>query len=69
MPKNSSAKYYRKTNKGERYQDVSKMRKTESNNMVAKDIKISQEMKNESYLSIEKNKKYGKNKKCLTNKD
>lgn len=46
-----------------------KMRKTESNNMVAKDIKISQEMKNESYLSIEKNKKYGKNKKCLTNKD
>ena len=46
-----------------------KMRKTESNNMVAKDIKISQEMKNESCLSIEKNKKYGKNKKCLTNKD
>lgn len=46
-----------------------KMRKTESNNMVAKDIKISQEMKNKSYLSIEKNKKYGKNKKCLTNKD
>ena len=45
------------------------MRKTESNNMVAKDIKISQEMKNESYLSVEKNKKYGKNKKCLTNKD
>ena len=23
MPKNSSAKYYRKANKGERYQDVS----------------------------------------------
>lgn len=46
-----------------------KMRKTESNNMVAKDIKISQEMKNESYLSIEKKIKYGKNKKCLTNKD
>lgn len=46
-----------------------KMRKTESNNMVAKDIKISQEMKNKSYLSIEKNIKYGKNKKCLTNKD
>ena len=40
-----------------------KMRKTESNNMVAKDIKISQEMKNKSYLSIEKIIKYGKNKK------
>ena len=37
-----------------------KMRKTESNNMVAKDIKISQEMKNKSYLSIEKKKKIWK---------
>ena len=33
------------------------------------DIKISLKMKNKNQLSVEKNIKYGKIKKCFTNKD
>ena len=61
MSKGSSTKYYQ--NKKERLQrkllkDIKvflKKKKKTSNNMVVKDTKIYNNMKNKSYLSIEKN--------------
>ena len=49
MLKNSSAKYYQYNKKArKRFQSFSKEKKEKSNNMVTKDTKISQKMKNKS---------------------
>ena len=61
MFKDSSAKYYQKKTHAklkkacEWYQSLSKEGKEKSENMVAKDTKIYQKMKNKSWLRIEKN--------------
>ena len=63
MYKNSSAKYYRHKKKErlqkktrERHKSCSdKEKERESNNIGGNNIKISQKMKNKSWLSIEKN--------------
>ena len=61
MFNNSSAKYY-PNKQGKDLKEIVKgiksflkKSKLKSDNMVTNDIKISQKMKNESYLSIEKN--------------
>ena len=61
MSTNLSAKYYQKNKERlqkkscERYQNLSKEEKAESNNMVVNVTKISQKMKNKSLLRLEKN--------------
>ena len=61
MSKNLSTKYYQENKEGlqekahERYQNLSKEEKKKNDNMVVNVIKVSQEMKNKSLLSIEKN--------------
>ena len=66
MSKDSSVKYYQNNKERlqkkarEKYQILSKEEKDKSDNMVLIDIKISQNMKNKSLLSIEKNYKMRK---------
>ena len=61
MPKDSSAKYYQSKKtvlQKNLMKDIKiflKEKKKKSNNMVVNDIKINQNMKNKSLLSIEKN--------------
>ena len=66
MSKDSSVKYYQNNKERlqkkarEKYQILSKEEKDKSDNMVLIDIKVSQNMKNKSLLSIEKNYKMRK---------
>ena len=66
MSKDSSVKYFQNNKERlqkkarEKYQILSKEEKDKSDNMVLIDIKISQNMKNKSLLSIEKNYKMRK---------
>ena len=61
MSKNLSGQYYQENKERlqkkarERYQNLSKNENQKSSNMVVKVAKISQMMKNESLLSIDKN--------------
>ena len=60
MSKNLLAKYYQENKERlqkkacERYQNLSKEEKENSNNMVVNDTRMSQDMKNNNFLSIEK---------------
>ena len=61
ISKNASAKYYQENKERlqkkarERCQNLSKDGREKNNNMMVNIIKISQKMKNKSWLSIEKN--------------
>ena len=54
MYKDPSAKYYQDNNERLQKRALSIEEREKSNNMIVKDIKIYQKMKNKSWLSIEK---------------
>ena len=57
MSKDLSGRYYQKKKKKSPMKDIKillQKKKTKSENMVANDVRISQKLKNNCYLSIEK---------------